>query len=739
MIKKRNAKGMLSAFLALALALGGAAAVSNEMGGRDLAGSKVQASSGTAAGKVVYLDAAQDGVGGDGSSAASAVKTLEEAYQALNGGDGTIVVCGDLTVATCGDGMTSPFCGTSGNVSFTGKDPGTGVIYDAKITVTDSNTVKDKDYIPFFTSTSFEYVTFDAVTNYSLQFVTGPSLTFGEGMVFLRNGAVITDTYSDLIVVRMGSASEVITAKYYQCSGTLSAVYGGNDWMKVGNTENTQGSEITITGSAAVLARLECGANKKYVSRTDLTVGGNARVGALNFSGYNNGNLKTVNVWISGGTIETIWSQRTENKKKTNTIETLNVTVSGDPVFGYIDLSEAKITTANLVFSKELETDLVFPALDSKWTSIALGEDVKLQLTGEAPIPAPSKVTMANGSILYLHGASEPEGIVKNGSAKVVTVDHTGHSLSRKEASCSSASFVGNIEYWCCADAACPSYGLRYLDEAGAEPVSAAATELKNGHSLCFVKAVKENCTRAGVVEHYHCELCGKNFADEAGAMELTEVAIRQESHQMTKVEAKAPTCTQDGVRYTHWHCSKCNWNYKDEAGTEVFSFSVVEPKTGHGDSLKKVEAEAASCTKDGVIAHWACELCGKLYTDALYDYSRLELTAEKVVDKSYHALKRSEAVAPTKEANGSIEYWYCDVEGCENYGKLFADEKGQTEITDKASVVIPKLEQGNEPSGAKTGDTTSVMAALLLLLLGMAGVMALVWSKKHNIRQDRP
>ena len=47
---------------------------------------------------VVYLNGEVE-TAGDGSSASSPVKTLAAAYAVLNGGDGTIVLCGNISVS----------------------------------------------------------------------------------------------------------------------------------------------------------------------------------------------------------------------------------------------------------------------------------------------------------------------------------------------------------------------------------------------------------------------------------------------------------------------------------------------------------------------------------------------------------------------------------------------------------------------------------------------------------------
>ncbi|MGN0317611.1 MAG: hypothetical protein ACI4E1_06680 [Lachnospira sp.] len=83
-------------------------------------------------------------------------------------------------------------------------------------------------------------------------------------------------------------------------------------------------------------------------------------------------------------------------------------------------------------------------------------------------------------------------------------------------------------------------------------------------------------------------------------------------------------------------------------------------------------------------------------------------------VNGSSHKLTAVPAKAATAAAEGNKAYWTCDC------GKWYADAEGATEITDKTSVVIPKLteETGGEPN---TGDSSNVVLMFALLLLSVS------------------
>ena len=146
-----------------------------------------------------------------------------------------------------------------------------------------------------------------------------------------------------------------------------------------------------------------------------------------------------------------------------------------------------------------------------------------------------------------------------------------------------------------------------------------------------------------------------------------TQYSIRSiacASHTLTKIEAKTPTCTEDG-NSAYWTCSVCGKLFSDENGTtEITAEAAKIPAAGH--SLTKTEAKAPTCTEGGNSAYWTCSVCGKLFSD---ENGTTETTAE--------AVKISAAGHSLTKAEGGNEYWTCSV--C---GKFFSDENGTNEIT---------------------------------------------------------
>ena len=134
-----------------------------------------------------------------------------------------------------------------------------------------------------------------------------------------------------------------------------------------------------------------------------------------------------------------------------------------------------------------------------------------------------------------------------------------------------------------------------------------------------------------------------------------------------------------------------------DKAGN--FAEMTVTVNDGHTGGT-------ATCTEKAV-----CEVCGKAYGEP--------------DPKNHTDLKHIPAKAATEDAEGNIEYWYC--EGCNKY---YSDKDGTKEIK-KADTVTAKL-----PKTPPTGDTSSLSLWIALMLASggtATGAAALSRKKKHD------
>lgn len=158
--------------------------------------------------------------------------------------------------------------------------------------------------------------------------------------------------------------------------------------------------------------------------------------------------------------------------------------------------------------------------------------------------------------------------------------------------------------------------------------------------------------------------------------------------HNAVKVERKDPTCTENG-NIEYWYCEACRKYFQDEALTkELKQEETIIKAKGH--NAVKTEEKLATCTKDGNIEYWYCDVCKKYFSDAEL---KNEISFDKtVIPTTGHNLIKIEAKDPTIDGTGNIEYWYCEV--CDKY---FSDEKAEHEITLEDTVIakLPKLVSG--------------------------------------------
>ena len=82
--------------------------------------------------------------------------------------------------------------------------------------------------------------------------------------------------------------------------------------------------------------------------------------------------------------------------------------------------------------------------------------------------------------------------------------------------------------------------------------------------------------------------------------------------HNAVKTEAKAATCTEDG-NIAYWYCDVCNKYFSDEALTQsITKGETVVKATGHGETELK-DAKEATCTAEGYTGDKVCKVCGEV------------------------------------------------------------------------------------------------------------------------------
>ena len=114
-------------------------------------------------------------------------------------------------------------------------------------------------------------------------------------------------------------------------------------------------------------------------------------------------------------------------------------------------------------------------------------------------------------------------------------------------------------------------------------------------HDLKFVAARSCTCTEEGVVEHFHCEGCGKYYLSENGKVGKETTA--------QSVLVPATGHTGDGTWHsdatTHWHNCGCGERY-DEAEHKTECIGAVEPTE----------------TEEGFSGDTVCQICGMVVAE---------------------------------------------------------------------------------------------------------------------------
>ena len=225
----------------------------------------------------------------------------------------------------------------------------------------------------------------------------------------------------------------------------------------------------------------------------------------------------------------------------------------------------------------------------------------------------------------------------------------------------------------------------------GTSPV---ITGIENGKTYCEAQTVT-------VDEKYVDTVTVNGTAvtlDESGSFTLAPADSEQKITVTDKAgnAAEMTVTVNDGHTFGEWtsngdgtHTRKCT----------VDGCNGVETKDCSGGT--------ATCTERAV-----CEVCGKAYGE---------------LDANNHSgLKHIDAKAATKDAEGNIEYWYCN--GC---GKYYSDKDGTKEIK-KADTVTTKLK--DDSKSPQTGDSSNFALWLALLFIsGGAAIGTTVVSRKKK------
>ena len=259
----------------------------------------------------------------------------------------------------------------------------------------------------------------------------------------------------------------------------------------------------------------------------------------------------------------------------------------------------------------------------------------------------------------------------------------------------------------CTAKAVCTVCGGEYGEMAAHSfTTEKAETQYLKSAATCTEKAIY----------YKSCAVCGlssEGTADEATFFSGNVLDHDWGAWTSNEDGTHTRTCTVDGCSAGTQteNCIDANKDHKCDICDYIISECADDNKDHKCDYCGKKLTEhtggKATCTEKAV-----CEVCGKAYGE---------------FDANNHSdLKHIDAKAATKDAEGNIEYWYC--EGC---GKYFSDKDGTKEIK-KADTVTAKLKDDSKLP--QTGDISNLALWIALLFIsGGAAIGTTVVSRKKK------
>ncbi|MBR4474323.1 MAG: InlB B-repeat-containing protein [Oscillospiraceae bacterium] len=195
-------------------------------------------------------------------------------------------------------------------------------------------------------------------------------------------------------------------------------------------------------------------------------------------------------------------------------------------------------------------------------------------------------------------------------------------------------------------------------------PVYAAAVDAcePGRHNMEEVKAKSPTCGAVGNIRYFRCRTCNHTYLDAKGETEIDNVADGQillHTSELTYHPAAAATCLQGGTK-EYWSCAECGQKFASNDRTKPLTDAqVLTGKAPHSISEADYHAPVPhSCTQDGTLAYYECEVCHKLFSDR---EGQNELTS--IIDPARHTPgEYTAAKDPTCTEDGNIAYARCTV-----------------------------------------------------------------------------
>ena len=194
-----------------------------------------------------------------------------------------------------------------------------------------------------------------------------------------------------------------------------------------------------------------------------------------------------------------------------------------------------------------------------------------------------------------------------------------------------------------------------------------------------LVAETDSTCTTEGAVAHYECTdcptgLCGVGTS--AGVATNWKYLNKELlPHTLSYHAAQVGSCDVDSS-IAHYSCDVCGKLFADAEGTEELSSSAVfTPAPGHTydneiGSSDYTAGVARTCTTDGYEGYFTCQTCGQLFDE---DGNKIDAP---IVLPKYHSAEGAtvhKATVPSYSSEGNVTYYQCPNSSCVNGTKKYS------------------------------------------------------------------
>lgn len=264
--------------------------------------------------------------------------------------------------------------------------------------------------------------------------------------------------------------------------------------------------------------------------------------------------------------------------------------------------------------------------------------------------------------------------------SKNIYLPKLSHDIKEVKAVAATCTKDGNIAYWVCGRAECG----KFFSEAEATNEITDVTVKATGHSVTKITAVKATCTVNGTIEHYKCSKCSVLFSDAAATKVITDITAKAPGHTAGNWQVKV--AAEVGKKGTEVKkCTSCN------AELETRDIPALTPS--HTHTLVLVKKVPATCTANGIIEHYKCSGCAKLFSDAA--------ATKEIADATVKSSGHSYEWVVTKEAKVGVEGE--KVNKCKTCGDV--------KETQKIPALSPDYMLGDVDSNSKVDATDARLA----------------------------